>query len=476
MTEDSGTAREAVRDPYAAISEERVGILLRFIEEHPQQVLHLDNHNELHTALDEVDLSRETLSELVRSAKGPCAWWDLKQKGVNLENANLQNASLRHANLRGANLRGANLQNAILAGADLRDAMLERANLSGADLAGTRFDDAVLSGANFEGAMLEDTVFANTILRFVDFQDCILESVNLQRADLWGANLERADLIRANLQGATLMEARLAAANLERVNLQNAELGGADLQGANLRGAQLSGATLRNAKLERASLKEAELQRVDLSQSNIRHARFSGADMEKTRFRLEQLGGAIGEELAGEYEEARLGYLALERNFSERGETEAESWAYRKKRRMGKRELLQRARIARTEHQWRRWLGYYLNYLSDLLIEWTCDYGESITRVAATILALWLLFALIYGLTGSIVSTVDNGGGQVKVPVRNPLHVAIFSLYAMTTSGSMPFGMEPRNAVVQLLDGVEGLLAVALTGLLGFVTGNRIRR
>jgi hypothetical protein len=59
--------------------------------------------------------------------------------------------------------------------------------------------------------------------------------------------------------------------------------------------------------------------------------------------------------------------------------------------------------------------------------------------------------------------------------VRNPLHIAIFSLYAMTTSG-MPFGMEPRNAFVQLMAGVESLLAVALTGLLGFVAGNRIRR
>jgi len=456
--------------------QERTCALLRLIEEHPQKAFRLDHHDGLQVALDGIDLSRETLSVLSHSADEPPVWWDAKQEGVNLEKVNLENVSLRNANLRGANLRAANLRNAVLAGADLHGAMLEQANLSGADLAGTRFENAILSGANFEGAMLEDAVFANTTLRFVNFQDCVLESVNLQHADLWGANLERADLIQANLQGATLVEARMAGANLERVNLQDAELGGAHLQGANLRGAQLEGATFRNANLEGASLKEAGLQKVDLSQSNIRYVRWSGAEMEKTRFRLDQLDHAIGEELAGEYEEARLGYLALERNFGERGETEAESWAYRKKRRMGKHELLRRAHAAWTQHQWRSWLGYYLNYWSDQLIEWTCDYGESITRVAATILTLWLLFALIYGLTGSVVSTINSGGRETKVPVHNPLQIAIFSLYAMTTTGNMPFGMEPRNALVQLLNGVEGLLAVALTGLLGFVAGNRIRR
>ncbi len=465
----------SMTDDVKATPEERVSALLRSIEDHPQNIFDPVYDDEWQVDFDGADLSRETLSVLAQSSGGSPPWWDSKQKGIYLENANLQNVSLRNINLRGANLRGANLQSAILAGADLRGAMLERANLSGADLAGTQFDGAILSGADFEGAMLEDAVFTNTVLRFANFQDCILESVNLQGADLWGAKLERADLIQANLQGATLVEAHLGKANLERVNLQNAELSGADLHGANLRGAQLEGAMLRGANLEETSFKEADLQKVDLSHSNIRHVRLNGAQLEKTRFHLDQLGGAIGEELAGEYEEARLGYLALERNFSERGETEAESWAYRRKRRMGKYEALQRARANWARRCWRSCLRQYVTYLGDVMIEWTCDYGESIARVAATIFMLWFLCALIYGLTGGVVAPSDGMGGQVKQPVRNPLHIATFSLYAMTTSG-MPFGMEPRNAVVQLMAGVESLVAVALTGLLGFVAGNRIRR
>jgi hypothetical protein len=40
-------------------------------------------------------------------------------------------------------------------------------------------------------------------------------------------------------------------------------------------------------------------------------------------------GSAIGEELAGQYEEARRGYLALEQHFSELGDSDSVSYSYR---------------------------------------------------------------------------------------------------------------------------------------------------
>jgi hypothetical protein len=46
----------------------------------------------------------------------------------------------------------------------------------------------------------------------------------------------------------------------------------------------------------------------------------------------------------------------------------------------------------------------------------------------------------------------------------------------MTTSGSPVVGVEPRSEAVHLLTGFQASLGIALTGLLGFVLGNRIRR
>jgi hypothetical protein len=53
--------------------------------------------------------------------------------------------------------------------------------------------------------------------------------------------------------------------------------------------------------------------------------------------------------------------------------------------------------------------------------------------------------------------------------------VAIFSMLVMTT-GSPEGGLAPRGDLTLVLMGVQAFLGIALTGLLGFVLGNRIHR
>ncbi len=57
---------------------------------------------------------------------------------------------------------------------------------------------------------------------------------------------------------------------------------------------------------------------------------------------------------------------------------------------------------------------------------------------------------------------------------HNLIEVALFSLGALTNSSSS--GLGPSNSLAQLFSGVEALLFAGLTGLFGFVLGNRIRR
>ena len=91
------------------------------------------------------------------------------------------------------------------------------------------------------------------------------------------------------------------------------------------------------ANLRDAVLRDARLQEVGLSQCEIAHIFLGGAKLDDTQLRLKQLDGAIGEELAGDFERAAQGYLALERNFEGLGDHDAASWAYRRRRRMQKR-------------------------------------------------------------------------------------------------------------------------------------------
>src|SRR5262249_44927668 len=158
---------------------------------------------------------------------------------------------------------------------------------------------------------------------------------------------------------------------------------------------------------------DARLQEVGPSRSEIAYIHLGGAKLDDTQLGLKQLGGAIGEELAGEFDRAAQGYLALERNFEGLGDRDAASWAYRRRRRMQRREALEQARAARGGRNWRRAAGRYAQYASDQLVEWMCDYGESIPRVLASLAAVYATFTLIYALSGSVAREVETPGGSV---------------------------------------------------------------
>jgi hypothetical protein len=108
-------------------------------------------------------------------------------------------------------------------------------------------------------------------------------------------------------------------------------------------------------------------------------------------------------------------------------------------------------------------------------------FGESISRVLLTLVLLFALFAVAYGVTGGIIrdctpvgaDTTDLSACRPGL-TRDPGDLALFSLGAMTTME--PEGLKPANDVVQVAARLEALFAIALTGLLGFVLGNRIRR
>jgi uncharacterized protein YjbI with pentapeptide repeats len=434
---------------------ERAQTLLRLVEEHPQGLLELPACGGLHATLDGIDLSRERLLSEGLPEEAPC-WWESHRQGL----------ALRHADLQGAHLRGARMEGAVL----------EEANLAGADLAGAHLHGADLGGAALKGALLEGAHLSKAVLRFIQAGGAILEDARLQGADLWGADLEGANLSKADLQGAILEEANLQCADLGGVDLRGADLKRANLRGANLEGADLRGAELRGANLAGASLRDARLEELDLTGCSLTHVQTCGARLEKTRLEQEQLGGAIGEEVHGEHAAARKGYLALERNFDELGDHSDARWAYLRRRRMEKHEALRQTRQAWADHRWSVAARAALKYAGDQVVEWACDYGESVWRVLATLLAVYLFFILVYAVTGTVLRVEEAPGGNVRVPTRNLGDLALFSLTAMTAPGNPPGWLAPRNAVTYIFSGAQTLLSIFLTGLMGFVAGNRIRR
>jgi hypothetical protein len=74
------------------------------------------------------------------------------------------------------------------------------------------------------------------------------------------------------------------------------------------------------------------------------------------------------------------------------------------------------------------------------------------------------------------VHVASPGGVDAPYVTRDPRDLAIFSLATITTVETHTVGLVPRAEWVLLLKGAETFLGIFLTGLLGFVTGNKIRR
>jgi uncharacterized protein YjbI with pentapeptide repeats len=293
--------------------------------------------------------------------------------------------------------------------------------------------------------------------------------------NLAGVNLQGTNLVDAKLQGANLINAELQGAYLGGVNLQGARLDGARLHGAHLDCADLREANLAGASLRGVVLKYCHLENVDLyGVKSLNGAYFYNVFLDKTRMRRLQIGEQIGEELRGRHYQAKEAYLALKNNFAEIGHYDDAAWAYCKERRMEKLTALQEAKLAWQVRDWKRALCRYAKVARDQLEECACDYGESVPRVLCSLLAVYVLFTLIYGLTWSVIRVHATPTTTIREPTWNLVDLARFSLGAMTTMDLT--GLEPRNGLVELLAGLEALLGIALTGLLGFVVGNRIGR
>lgn len=383
-------------------------------------------------------------------------------QGIDLRSLNLANARLTGVQLSGADLRHAILSHAILASSDCSHAVLEEADLEGADLAGANLQEAKLGGANLSEALLDEANLSHASLRFAQLKESFLEHASLEGADLWGARMHGASLARAAMRGALLHEADLSGADLTRADLRDANLERANCEGATFNQADLRCANLQGVNFRNAKLQGTQLSDLDLTECEISHVWLSDAVLDNTKLHVEQINGVVGEELAAEYAQAQRAYHALERNFQQLGIPEAASWAYRRKRRMQKLDARKK--------------GKHLAYVADQLVEWVCDYGESIGRVMLSMMAVYIGFALLYGVTGSVMHVEQTAHGPHQVPTHSVLDLMVFSLLAMTTSGSPAVGLEPRSVSVHLLTGIQALFGIFLTGLLGFVLGNRIRR
>jgi uncharacterized protein YjbI with pentapeptide repeats len=406
------------------------------------------------------------------------------------EKGQLRPVDLKEANLRGAHLEGANLHKAHLGGVNLSEAHLEGASLSIA-----RLEEANLRRAHLERASLSLTHLDGADLERAYLEGADLTGARLEGASLWMASMEGADLRWARLEGANLRRARLEGANLVFAHLEGADLSGAHLEGAYLRAAHLEGADLRAAYLDDANLREAHLRGVALSPVES----LRGVRLYQTYFwgvlslRYKQFLGdgragesTIWEETEGRFSQAKDVFKTLKGYFEDAGDYEGANWAYVREQVTEK--LMRVPHPLRWLYPHWRW-KWNDEFCDPGLLEWLrlefsekiANYGTSLLRPIVCLLVVILVFTVIYLALG-LVTNVSGCGYPKRIfepppgtchPTHNFANNLLFSLAALTTADIAY--LQPFRWWVGYLSTVETLVGIALTGLFGFVLGNKLR-
>ncbi len=420
--------------------------------------------------------ARDTIAPAGPQGEAP-SWWDTDSRGLKLAGIDLAGANLAGAHLRGANLRGADLSDALGRSADFTEAVLEQVRFTSADLGGACFVDASAGEADFTHAMLEDARFSRAHLRYATLANALLDSADFTQADLWGVGFVEAEADDACFRDARCDEADFTGADLSGVDLSGASCKKAKFIGAKMRGAKLDGAALDGAHFDGADLANASLPRLNLQTCSLKHVRLAGAWLDSTRLHPEQLGGAVGEEMAGEYHAARDAYVVLAQNFRGLGNGDGASWAFRKGRRMGKLHERETARHGWNQRHWREVVRHGLAWLSDVFVEWLCDYGESLWRVMRAFGTLVLVFAAFYGATQSLVRVTTGAAGEITRSVtENPFDLLVYSLLNMLSTSAPDIGLRLSSPIFYLATSLQGAVGIVLIGLFGYVLGNRMHR
>ncbi len=334
-----------------------------------------------------------------------------------------------------------------------------------------RFEKENLSAVNMRGRDLSGCDFIGAVfgvgqdLSRANFTNCIfgpvrdgLMPVSLQKVDLTGAHLPFAQMTGVSLKDSKLIDANLSSADLSSTDCTYADFSYTTLYSANLTEANLFQARFYRTRF---SLNKRSILQADAKAwREWCKVHFYG-DM-KDSVRLEQ-GAAI--------------YLELKENFRSIGAYSEASWAYIMERRMRRDQHhpLYAHFCFETDYPDNRvlkavfYVWHSVIWLSDLLVDLTTGYGESLLKPIVTLgICVALVFPLLYNIAGGV--TLFPGSAQEHVS-REYIDLLLFS------TGNLLQGYPGYGSVTELgkiFQLFEQLFGVLMIGLLGFILGNKI--
>ena len=320
---------------------------------------------------------------------------------------------------------------------------------------------------DLSGRELKDIDFSGCRLENVAFDECTLSECNFDNCDM-----ERVSFRKATLRNCRFRRAKIAWSDFRYCEIERATFEEADIRFCDLYRAMLTGIVImRKARIGDSSLYYAYFgEGVNIRRENLAEGRLLQQDYDSYRRFLVEWNtrgtGVRKNDRAGRSEwspdaslhtrwaDAEEIYKNLNGLWNGTGFLRDANWAYVKGRRMERRRML--AQWRGTPLMRKPALGWKIT--TNLLMDIMFGYGESLFRMVTTYVVLVLFFAYIFQ-------------GNASLP--SYLQAFWISLKNMAGVGSEQLsGISP---LVDMLNVIQTTMGILLTGIFGFILGNKIR-
>ncbi|MCL2722583.1 MAG: pentapeptide repeat-containing protein [Treponema sp.] len=332
--------------------------------------------------------------------------------------------------------------------------------------------DFIENYINFSGKRLEDIDFSdNKTLKNVLFQkstliDCKFERTYLDSCDFSHAVIKgTGDAKYASFKDAKIYKTKFRDASIETCDFRYADIIDSTLQGAYLlytdfyRTAFKGITVFQDAKIESSSLNYISFETFCITCDNLKKNRAGAALVQENHEVYEEFlskwirldivkneMSIIEGGLGSKFREAERIYRQFSALWEGRGHNKDAEWAYVQGKRMERKRLWHES----TTNKFTNKLKGFFNLLMDILL----GYGVSLSRVFTTYLMIIVLFSLVY----KILSGGDMGS-CIALSVAYTIGIREESIPAIETLSIFQTGI--------------GML---LTGFMGFVVANKVRK
>lgn len=360
----------------------------------------------------------------------------------------------------------------------LSDKLLENADLTGLDIDGTDFSGCTirnvtfsrnskpreLNKLDFRGAELEYVYFDSATLNnchfdrtkklnLLSFRYCTIKFCWFRSSDLSWVDFAYSDIIMSSFEGSIINFC-----DFHRVRF------GEDVI--------FWSSTISNSKFTMAYFNIGPT----LRKGNIANGKIVQEDMNAYREFLKGMTKLLNKKFSNNrslisdhfyepkntnlirYREAEEFYKTMNGLWSSMGFHSEANWAYVKGKRMERKKLIAESWMSHTPFKTRikNITDIVFNYITDVLF----GYGESMTKILLTYISIIIIFAWIYYSSGDV--SLTSYFEAIGISFNNMLAMSSDKL-----SNTTPF--------IDFLNLLQTGLGILITGIFGFILGNKIR-